>query len=375
LLFFARKTSLSRGAFLLFLLLLLPALVSACHPQKEEPKKRAALVTVAKVIEADIPLQIRCIGNVEAFSSVAVRSSMGGELKKVFFKQGQEVKKGQLLFSIDPRLPMAALRQAEANLAKDKAQEKNASVQYRRYEALFKDGGVSREQYEQLTTNLEALRSTVDSDRAALENARTQLSYASIFSPIDGRTGSLLVNEGNLVRANDTTALVEIHQLKPIFVSFSLPQQGFAQLQRYRAAGQIKVSASPQDGGSPDLGTLSFLDNEIDQTTGTIRLKATFPNAEQRLWPGQFVQVSLDLATQRDAVLVPSTAVQVGQKGKYVFVLKKDSTVVNRNIESSRSWKGCEVVEKGLSDGESVVTDGLMQLEPGAEVRVQGRKK
>ncbi len=370
-LIFARKTSLSRRALLL---LLLPALISACHSRKQEPKKRAALVTVAKVIEADIPLQVRCIGNVEAFSSVAVRSSMSGELKKVCFEQGREVKKGQLLFSIDPRLPMAALRQAEANLAKDRAQERNASLQYRRYEALFKDGGVSREQFDQLTTNLDALRSTVDSDRASLENARTQLSYASITSPIDGRTGSLLVNEGNLVKANDTTALVEIHQLKPIFVSFSLPQQGFSQLQRYRAAGQITVSASPQDGGSPSKGILSFLDNEIDRTTGTIRLKATFPNAEQRLWPGQFVEVSLHLATQRNAVLVPSSAVQVGQKGKYVFVLKKN-TVVNRDIETSRSWKGLEVVDKGLAKGETVVTDGLMQLEPGSEVRVQGRKK
>src|SRR3990170_3960072 len=272
------------------------------------------IVTVAQ--KKAIPIQIRAVGNGEAYSTVAVKSQVTGVLTRAHFKEGQNVKKGQLLFTIDPRPFEAAVKQAEANLARDVAQLQNAREQARRYAELLKKQYVSQEQYDQIRTNADALESVVDADKAAVENARVQLSYCYIYSPIDGQVGSLLVNEGNLVRVNDGTPLVVINQLSPINVTFSVPEQHLANIKRHMATGTLKVDARfPSDEGRPEQGNLAFVDNAVDRATGTINLKAEFKNSARRLWPGQFINVAVTLSTQADAVVIPAEAVQVGQEG------------------------------------------------------------
>ena len=333
-------------------------------------------VFVARVGQKTMPVQVRAIGNVEAYSTVSVRAQVTGVIMRVHFKEGQDVKKGDLLFTIDPRPFEAALKQAEANLARDVAQLENALQQARRYGELIKKQYVSQEQYDQIRTNAGALEAVVQADKAAVENAKVQLSYCYIYSPVTGRTGSLLVNEGNLVRVNDATPLLTINQISPIYVSFTLPEQYLPEIKKRMAGDKLRVGATiPQNAEVDEEGDLSFVDNAVDRTTGTIRLKATFANNSRRLWPGQFVNVVMTLTTQSDAIVIPSQALQTGQEGQHVFVVKPDLTVEPRKVIVSRAVNSEAVIEKGLEPGETVVTDGQFQLAPGVKVEVKEAKK
>jgi multidrug efflux system membrane fusion protein len=334
--------------------------------------REAVPVLVATAAQKTMELQIRAVGNVEAYSTVAVKSQVTGVLTQAHFKEGENVKKGQLLFTIDPRPFEAALKQAEANLARDTAQLQNSREQARRYAELVKKEYVSKEQYDQIRANADAAEAVVQADQAGVENAKVQLSYCYIFSPIDGQAGTLLVNEGNLVRVNDAAPLVVINQVTPIFVTFSVPEQNLADIRRHMSAGSLKVGAQFQaDEGRPEQGSLAFVDNAVDRTTGTIKLKAEFKNVDRRLWPGQFINVALTLSTQSDAVVVPSEAVQVGQEGQHVFVVKPDNSVEVRPVVVSRTDGGETVIAKGLQPGEQIVREGQFLLGPGSRIVVK----
>jgi multidrug efflux system membrane fusion protein len=329
----------------------------------------AVPVLVATAIQKSVPLQIRAVGNVEAYTTVSVKSQVTGVLQQAHFKEGQDVKKGQLLFTIDPRPLEAALKQAEANLARDTAQLNNLREQVRRYAELVQKQYVSREQYDQIKTNADAAESVVEADKAAVENAKVQLSYCYIYAPVNGRVGSLLVNEGNLVRVNDGTPLVVINQINPINVTFAVPEVHLADLRRHMSDGQLQVDTNfPSDEGRPEKGKLEFVDNAVDRATGTVKLKAVFTNTERRLWPGQFVNVALTLATEAGAVVVPSEAVQVGQEGQHVFVVKTDKRVEVRPVTIGRTNEGEAIIAKGLAAGEQVVREGQFLLGPGSRV-------
>jgi multidrug efflux system membrane fusion protein len=333
-------------------------------------------VVVVTAVQKAVPLQLRAVGNVEAYAIVAVKSQVTGVLNQAHFKEGQDVKKGQLLFTIDPRPFEAALKQAEANLARDTAQVRNLREQVRRYAELVEKQYVSREQYDQIKANADAAEAVVDADKAAVENAKVQLSYCYIYSPVNGRVGSLLVYEGNLVRVNDGNPLVVINQINPINVSFAVPEQHLADLKRHMAGGKLHVAATFQsDENRPEQGILAFVDNAVDRSTGTIKLKAEFANSERRLWPGQFVNVALTLATQSDAVVVPSEAIQVGPEGQQVFVVKEDQRVEMRLVTVGRTQEGMAVVAKGLEPGEIVVREGQFLLGPGSRVEIKDLTK
>ncbi|MBI4526452.1 MAG: efflux RND transporter periplasmic adaptor subunit [Deltaproteobacteria bacterium] len=343
--------------------------------KKSEPRSRrsaAVPVVVVSATQKNMPLQLEAVGVVEAYSTVSIRSQITGTVMQVHFKEGQDVSKGDLLFTLDTRPFEAALKQAEANLAKNTAVLENARQQARRYAELVKKQYVSQEQYDQIRTNADALEATVEADKAAVENSRVQLSYCRIYSPLTGRTGSLLVNEGNLVRTNDAVALVGINQITPIYVTFSVPQQHLPEIKERTSKTPLKVEAIiPEIESRSEAGTLTFIDNTVDKTTGTIKLKATFANSERRLWPGQFVKAALKLTDQPNAVVVPSQAVQTGQDGQHVFVLKGDSAVELRAVVVNRTLNGEAVVDKGLRPGEKVVTDGQFLLGPGSKVQVK----
>ncbi len=368
---------------------------------KAAPRAPAVPVTVSDVVARDVPVQVRAIGNVQAYATVSVLSLLGGELFTIHFTEGQDVKAGDVLFSIDPRPFQAALQQveaqlaqhqaqiaqAQANLARDTAQYANARVEEARYKKLADGGFVAREQYEQMLTNEQSLAATMEADRAAVntaravvqadqamvENARLQLSYTEIRAPIDGRTGNLLIHQGNVVKANDVgNPLVVITRIKPIYVAFSVPEQYLDRIKRYRAAGELGVEAMTQGPAErTDRGELSFINNTVDATTGTIQLKATFPNADNALWPGQFVNVVLTLTTERGAIVVPSRAIQPGQQGPYVFVVKPDLTVESRPVVVAFADGPNSVIAKGLAPGERVVTDGQLRLLPGTRVEIK----
>ena len=329
-------------------------------------------VTVAAVVQKAIPLDLTAIGTAEAYSNVAVRAQITGELTSVNFKEGEDVAKGQVLFTLDRRPLEAALKQAEANLNRDQAQAANATAQAQRYADLLKRGIATREQVETASTNAAALQATLGADRAAIDNASVQLEYATIPAPISGRTGALMVHPGNLVRANDVTPLVVINQLAPIYVSFSIPESTLPQLKQFMSAGSIRVEARPPtDSTAPASGRITFVDNNVDQTTGTIRVKAEMANADNRLWPGQFVNVIVTLTVDRNALVVPSVAVQNGPPGSYVFVVKPDQTVELRTVEVARI-RGTEMVLKGGVEAEDVVvTDGHLRLVPGSRVSIK----
>jgi len=420
----------TRPSLLLPLLLVGLAACSGGNAESKQPPKRPPVpVAVAPVERKTMPLQVQAIGTVEAYAVVSVRAQVGGELMRVHVTEGQDVKKGDLLFTIDPRTYEAALANAQATLAKDQgqvaqaravllrdtarvsqtraalardqAQAKNAEVQERRYRDLLKRELIAQEQYDQIRTAAEALAATVRSDEAdvasaeetvradeaavrsaeeivkadaaLVDNARVQMGYTAIRSPIDGRTGSLQLNQGNVVRAsgtNDSTLLV-INQVQPVYVSFTVPQQQLAQIKRYMAAGALTVDALASGEPKAERGTVTFIDNAVDQTTGTIRLKATFVNAERRLWPGQFVNVSMTLAVENDALVIPAQALQTGQQGAFVFVVKPDQTVDTRRVVVARTQGSETILTSGVEPGESVVTDGQPRLVQGAKVEVR----
>lgn len=371
--FFQSKQRLSLR---IILFLLLPALLlAACARKKEKPREKPPVAVAVATIEGkNVPITVNAIGNVEPVNSLPVKAQVNGVIAQVHFREGQDVKKGELLFTIDPRPFNAALKQAEANMARDVAQERNAAEQARRYAGLLKDGIVTQEQYDQLRTNAEAFAAAVAADRAAVENARIQLSYCSIRSPISGRTGSLLVNVGTLVKANDSAALVTINQISPIYVSFTIPEKQLAAIKQKITGGRMAVEAMvPNDPLGSELGVVSFLDNAVDSTTGTIRLKGSFPNGGRRLWPGQFVSVSLVLGTMPNAVLAPAAAVQTAQKGQFVFVVGPDKRVEQRVVTTGIAANNRLVIETGLRPGEIVVTDGIMNLIPGS--RIEAKKE
>ena len=332
----------------------------------------AVPVTVGKSARKAIPLSVEVIGSVEASSTVSIRAQVTGELNSVNFQEGQDVSEGQVLFSLDPRPLQATLAQAEANLARDTAQAANAATQAQRAAELAERGIATREQVETASSASNALQATLAADRAAVDNARVQLQYATIPAPISGRTGALMVHPGNLVRANDTAPLVVINQLTPIFVSFAIPEAQLPMLKEYLEKGAVHVEANPPSGeGPPSEGQITFVDNAVDPTTGTIRVKASFKNERRRLWPGQFVNVVTTLATDPNAIVVPSSAVQSGQQGSYVFVVKPDNTAELRLVQVGRTRGDDTIVTKGLAAGETVVTDGQIRLVAGSRVSVK----
>jgi multidrug efflux system membrane fusion protein len=331
----------------------------------------AVPVATATVVQKSMPLAIGVIGTAEAFTNVAVRSQITGALTSVTFKEGDDVTKGQVLFALDRRPLETALQQSQATLERDTAQANQAKSTSARFDDLQNRGIATKEQADQSRTSAAALEATLQSDRAAVENAKVQLQYATITAPISGRTGALIVHEGNLVRANDTTPLVVINQVAPIFVSFGIPETRLPELKRYMARGTVHVEATAPGETTSSNGTITFIDNAVDSTTGQIRIKASFPNGDHRLWPGQFANVNVLLSTEPNAVVVPTAAVQTGQQGNYVFVIKPDLTAELRTIELERQNADDAVVASGVKPGETVVTDGQLRLVAGTKVSIK----
>jgi len=333
----------------------------------------AVPVTVATVEQKSIPLEIQGIGTVIAATTVAVRAQITGEMTAVHFKEGEDVTQGQVLVELDKRPLEAALQQAQATLQRDIAQADNARASAARYRDLQQRGIATKEQVDQIVTQAAALDATVAADKAAVDNAKVQLDYATIEAPISGRTGLLQVHPGNLIRAQDTNPIVTINRITPVYVSFAIPEAQLPDLKRYMAAGELLVRAQPPgDASTPSVGRLNFIDNAVDTTTGTIKVKGTFPNEDRRLWPGQFVNATVTLSADPHAIVVPTFAVQTGQNGTYVFVVKPDQTVELRPVTVARTRGTDSVIQDGLKAGETVVTDGQIRLVPGTRISVKG---
>lgn len=335
------------------------------------PSASAVPVLAASVEQKAVPVEIQAIGSVEAFSTVTVKTQITGELTDVLFKEGQDVRQGQLIFKLDERPYLAELKKQQANLQRDAAQAKLAHLDAERFARLYNEGVVSKQQYDQAQVNAEALDAAVQADVAAVENARVQLNYCSIFSPISGRTGNLMIHRGNMIKANDTPYLINISQIEPIYVTFTVPEQYLADIKHHGLQHDLRVRAAIPGDAAPSVGKLSFIDNTVDPVTGTIKLKGQFANTDRRLWPGQFVNATLTLAEQPDAVVVPTQAIQSGQQGQYVFVINPDLTVAARPVAVNRTSNGQAVIDKGLSAGERVVTDGQLRLVPGSRVEIK----
>jgi len=381
--------------------------VSADAPAGRKGKGRGgdggpAPVVVAKVVQKSVPIELASVGNVEAYSTISVVPQVGGQLTEVYFHEGDYVAKGAKLFMIDPR-PLEAmvaqaeanlardealLQQAQANLARDTANQKYARDQADRYGKLFEQGIVSRDQGEQLASNADALSQLVLADKASIESAKAQiladqanisniklqLAYATIYSPLDGRTGNLTVKGGNIVTPN-TTVLTTITQVQPIYVTFSVPEARLADIRRYMAQGTLQVEARGQAGTDTDQGQLTFIDNNVDTTTGTIRLKGTFQNTSRKLWPGEYANVKLRMSIQQNALVLPNQAVQTGQDGTYVYVVKDDRSVELRPVTTGLRMDQDMVIDKGVQAGETVVTEGQLRLAPGSRVQMGGANR
>jgi multidrug efflux system membrane fusion protein len=333
---------------------------------------QAVPVTTAPVVQKSVPLSVQGIGTVIAASTVVVRAQVTGELTSVNFIEGDEVQEGQVIVTIDKRPLEAALQQAQAALDRDVAQAANARSQAARYRDLSQRGIATKEQVDQIVANAAALDATVELDKANVENAKVQLQYATIRAPIAGKTGLLQVHPGNLVRATDTTPIVTINKITPVYVSFSVPEAMLPDLKRYMAKGKLAVTAlPPNDEAAPATGLINFIDNAVDPTTGQIKVKGTFPNTDRRLWPGQYVNVNVTLSTEPNAIVVPSLAVQTGQQGTYVFVVKPDQTVDLRPVTVERTSGDQSVIKTGVTAGETVVTDGQLRLNPGTRVSIK----
>lgn len=329
-------------------------------------------VTAGTVTAQDVPVFLHGIGTVQAYNMVAVKSRVDGQIVKVDFKEGQDIKTGDPLFQIDPRPFQAALEQAQAAKQKDEAQLAGAQLDLERYEKLIGSGWQTRQSYDQQKAQVGQLQAAVKGDEAQINTAKLNLSYADIRSPIDGRLGARLVDKGNIVHANDNTPLVMITEIKPIFVSFTLPQDNFDDIRENQTKAPLAVYAYSGDGKKQLAeGKLTLIDNTIDQATGTIRLKARFENEDERLWPGEFVSLRVVLSTRRDVATVPSQTVQAGPDGHYAYVIKPDNTVERRAVEIASIQDGIAVVTKGLTPGERVVVDGQYRLTNGARVNPQ----
>jgi len=348
---------------------LLPiALAAGCGgAKKTDGPPPAVPVRVGDVKRLAVPLDVFAIGHVEPYSTVSVKPRVGGEVTQVGFHEGDDVKAGALLFVIDPRPFEAALAEAKANLARDRARLTEAAQTLKRYEELIRKEYITQEQFDQARANDEAFRATTQGDEAAIETARLNLEYCRITASVPGRTGGLLVHPGNIVKANDDKPLVVINQVEPVYVAFAVPEKDFGEVKRRSAGARLPVVATPQ-GAKPETGELTFLDNAVDSTTGTIMLKASFPNRDRALWPGQYVNVSLTLKVDEDAVVAPVEAIQTGQSGTYVYAVKPDSTVEIRTVAVHRNWGRWALITSGLALGDRVVTDGQLRLAPGARI-------
>jgi multidrug efflux system membrane fusion protein len=370
-----KACSTPRGAVFLGVSAFIVLLISGCTGkdavQAAKPQAAAAPVRIATVVSRTMPVELQAIGNVEAISTVTIKAQISGQLMRVHFKEGDFVKKGQLLFTIDRAPFEAALRQAEGTLAKDEAQSLNSKLDAERYQGLGKQGVVSKQQVDAAGAAANAMAATVAADKAAVETAKINLEYTSIYSPINGRTGSVGVKEGNLVKANDVPILVTINQIEPIYVSFSIPEQQLAELKQYSNSKSLKVDAVPQGGTQHFQGRLTFIDNSVDLTTGTIKLKATFDNAAHVLWPGQFADVNLTLKSQPNAIVVPTAALQTSQNGTYVYVVDQDLTAKQQPVKVGWNVGEDTVIASGLQPGQRVVTDGQLRLTPGAKVDIK----
>jgi len=344
---------------------------TSCSGEKKQPPVPPVPVLVATVTEKTVPVELKAIGNVEAYSTVSIKSRLAGQLVQVNFKEGQDVKAGELLFVIDPRPYEAALKQAEANLERDKALANKAKADAVRYAELIKKQFVSQQEYDQAKATAESLGATVNADQVAVQTARLNLSYCYIKAPITGRTGNLIAHQGNMIKENADTAMVVINQIQPINVSFAIPEQNLAEVRKYMAVEQVPVEAVIAGQENPEAGVLSFINNTVDIATGTILCKATFANPHKHLWPGLFVNVVVKLSSQPNAVLAPSQAIQSSQEGQIVFVVKPDLMVEVRAVEVGRAIDGEVIVTKGLKPGEQVVTDGQLRLAPGAKVQIK----
>jgi multidrug efflux system membrane fusion protein len=365
----------------------------------------AVPVVTAKVEKRSVPVTIPAVGTAEPLSTVQIRAQVTGQLSAILFAEGQEVRKGQLLFTIDARPFEAAVKQAEAVLARDSATARNAEQQLARYEDLFKRGLIPRDQYETQRASKESLEATLAAGRATVENAKLNLAYTRISAPMAGRTGALGIHVGDLVRANDATPLVVINQVSPIYVTFAVPGRYLGDIRRYQsqkplvvtARGQAPVAPGaqapapieqtptlgrdvapgqgatmPAKPGLVEHGRVTFIDNTVDASTGTIKLKGTFQNSSQGLWPGLFVQVTLNLTDEAGAIVVPGTAVLPSASGQYVYVVKADNTVEVRPVTVARQVDEDMIIERGLAEGEVVVTDGQLRLTPGVQVSTGG---
>jgi membrane fusion protein, multidrug efflux system len=381
------------------LVFILIALQMACSSSgQQQPKSVAAIpVTVTKSVAKEMPVEVNAIGNVQPVVGVVIRSQVTGRMLRVNFKEGDYVRKGELLFSLDSRPFVEAVKEAQANLqhdvsgvataqavlVKDTAQAKYAATEASRYDVLMKEGVVSKEQAEQFKANADAYNATLNADRssietaksqvrqsqAALDNTKVQLSYCQLRSPIAGRTGSSIVTEGNLVSANDSTPLVTINQVSPIYVTFTVPEKYLPDVQKYASSAPLKVAAQ-LDANTSRIGSLSAFDNQVSPATGTLQLKASFLNDDNLLWPGRFVNIVLTLTNQPDAIVVPTQAVQTSQQGQFIYVVKADQTVEMRKIVLDRTIGDEAVIASGLGAGETVITDGQLRVTPGAKVQI-----
>ena len=358
------------GFWATFFLIFLAA--SGCSKEQAAPAPRptAVPVVVAKVTQRAMPVQLTAIGNVGGYT-VSVEAQVAGELLEVHFTEGDFVHKGQLLFTIDPRPYEAALAQRQATLMRDQAVAANRRAQAQRISKLLSDGVVSPSDAEASTSAAAAAEAMVAADEAELNTAQLNLEYCKIYSPMDGRTGAVLVKPGNLVKVADVPIVV-IKRLSPIPVDFTVPQEYLPDIKKYLTVRPLRVEATvPNSSGRPEVGKLVFVDNAIDTTTGTIRVRALFENSSNTLWPGLYVNTLMTLAEQSNAIVIPSQAITAGQQGSFVYVVQADGTVAPRAVASSRSVEGQAVIDKGLQPGETVVTDGQVRLVPGARVQIK----
>src|ERR1700683_1067566 len=362
-----RKSS----AALVFLLAASLASVSCSSKTAANAPDLAVPVGVAKAVKKTVPIELSAISTGEAYSTVSIKGQVNAVLKEVHFKPGDFVKKGDLLFTLDARPFQASLAQAQANLDRDKAQADLTVVQAERYKKLYDQGIAPKEQYDQMLANAAAQQGSVHADEAAAESAKLQLQYCAIYSPVEGRTGALQVYPGNLVKENDVPVLVVINQIAPLYEDYSVPEQYLGLIKKYMAGGRLQIEATPYGDTAAETGYLTFVDNTVDNTTGTIKLKGTFENTDHRLWPGQFSTVALRLSEQENATVVPTQAVQTGQSGDFVFVIKPDQTAESRPVKVARTLGTEAVIAKGIEPGETVVTDGQLRLIPGIKVQIK----
>jgi multidrug efflux system membrane fusion protein len=350
-------------------LILLLALAGCSQDDSKKNTTPPAPVRVESVARADVPRLLHAVGNVRASSSVGVKPRVTGEIQQVHFTEGQDVREGDPLITIDPRPFEAALREKKGQLAKSQAQLAKALDDMARYGKLVGSGYVSRDAYEKTATEAAALRATVQSDKASVESAALDLSYCTVVAPISGRVGALSVDKGNMVKAADATVIVSIDTLSPIYVGFSVPEVHLPVILEQMAQSRVQVSATPA-GGKSETGLLTLVDNTVDTRTGTIRLRATFANDQRRLWPGQFVQVELPLGVANQALTVPTRAVQSGREESYVYVVDKDSRASYRKVRPLFEHGDRTVLDGEIAEGDRIVVDGQVRLAPGLLVKI-----